>query len=73
MLGNTSLYIYLGTIIFGSMFFGLGLDYIFNINSIDAASLIHIEEDVGAIAILSSVLLWVSMLYFLIKPYFKKA
>lgn len=73
MLGTTSLYIYLGTIIFGSMFFGLGLDYIFDINAIDAASLIHIHEEVGMIEIVSTTLLWASILYFLLKPYFQKA
>lgn len=73
MLGTTSLYIYLGTITLGSMLFGLGLDYIFDINSIDAASLIHIHEEVGIIEIVSTTLLWASILYFLLKPYFKKA
>lgn len=73
MLGKVSLYIYLGTIIVGSIIFGLGLDYIFDANSIDAASLIHIHKEVGFIEILSSVILWVLMLYFILKPYFKKS
>jgi len=73
MLGKTSLYIYLGTIIVGSIVFGLGLDYIFNINSIDASKLIHFHEEVGLIEIVSSTILWASMFYFLAKPYFKKA
>lgn len=73
MLGTTSLYIYLGTIILGSMFFGLGLDYIFDVNSIDAASLVHIHEEVGAIEIVSSGILWASIVYFLFKPYLSKA
>lgn len=73
MLGKTSLYIYLGTIVMGSMLFGLGLDYIFNANSIDAAKLVHIHEEVGPIEILSSLLLWASILYFILKPYLKKA
>ena len=72
MLGKTSLYIYLGTITLGSILFGLGLDYIFDINSIDGAKLIHIHEEVGLIEILSSAILWILILYYLIKPYFKK-
>ena len=71
MLGTRSLYIYLGTIVFGSVIFGLGLDYVFNINDIDPKSLIHIDEEAGMIDILSSVVLWILILYFTIKPYFK--
>ena len=73
MLGKTSLYIYLGTIVLGSMLFGLGLDYIFDANSIDVSKLIHIHEEVGLIEILSSIILWTLILYFILKPYFKKA
>mgnify|MGYP002630436129 FL=1 len=73
MLGKTSLYIYLGTIILGSMLFGLGLDYIFDSNSIDVTKLIHIHEEIGLVAILSSSILWALILYFILKPYFKKA
>ena len=69
MLGMRSLYIYLGTIIVGSVLFGLGLDYIFNINDIDPASLVHMEEEAGVIAMTSSVVLWGSVLYFIVKPY----
>ena len=72
MLGTKSLYIYLGSIIFGSIIFGLGLDYVFSISDIDPASLIHMHEDVGLISILSSIILWILILYFSIKPYFKK-
>lgn len=72
MLGIRSLYIYLGSIIIGSVFFGLGLDYVFDTNSIDPKSLVHIEEDAGTISILSSLILWVLVGYFLIKPYFDK-
>lgn len=72
MLGTTSLYIYLGTIIIGSVLFGLGLDYIFSINSIDASSLIHMTEDVGPIEIISTTIMWLLILYFSIKPYFIK-
>ncbi|MDA3907471.1 MAG: SO_0444 family Cu/Zn efflux transporter [Sulfurimonas sp.] len=72
MLGTKSLYIYLGTIIVGSVLFGLGLDFVFDINSIDAKSLIHMEEEAGILEILSSVVLWSLMLFFIIKPYFKR-
>ena len=72
MLGTRSLYIYLGSIIFGSIFFGLGLDYLFASANINPASLVHIEEKATAIAILSTIILWSFVLYFIIKPYFKK-
>jgi len=71
MLGKISLYIYLGTIVTGSIIFGLGLDYIFDINAIDAASLIHVDEEVGVVEILSTSILWVLMIFFITKPYFK--
>ena len=35
MLGTRSLYIYLGSIIIGSIIFGLGLDYLFSASNID--------------------------------------
>ncbi|MCF6309251.1 MAG: SO_0444 family Cu/Zn efflux transporter [Sulfurimonas sp.] len=72
MLGTKSLYIYLGSIILGSIIFGLGLDLIFDINSIDPKSLIHMHEEVGVIAIASSIVLWGLMLFFITKSYFKK-
>lgn len=72
MLGSKSLYIYLGSIVIGSVIFGLGLDFIFDINSIDPKSLIHIHEEAGALEIASSVILWGLMLYFIAKPIFKK-
>ena len=72
MLGTTSLYIYLGTIIFGSVLFGLGLDFVFDINSIDAKSLVHVPEEVSLLEILSSTILWSLMLYFIFKPYLNK-
>jgi uncharacterized membrane protein YraQ (UPF0718 family) len=63
MLGTKSLYIYLGSIIFGSVIFGLGLDYIFSINDINPASLIHIHEESGLTSIVSSIVLWTLILY----------
>lgn len=72
MLGTKSLVIYLGSIIIGSILFGLGLDYIFNVSAINPTSLIHMHEEGGIIATLSSVILWGLVLYFMTKPYFKK-
>lgn len=73
MLGLRSLYIYLASIVLGSVIFGLGLDFIFDINSIDPKSLIHIDEEAGLLEMLSSALLWGLILFFIIKPYIKKA
>ena len=36
-----------GSIIIGSVLFGLGLDYIFDITSVDPKSLIHMHEEVN--------------------------
>jgi uncharacterized membrane protein YraQ (UPF0718 family) len=72
MLGTKSLMIYLGSIIVGSLLFGLGLDYIFDISAIDPASLIHMHEEGGIIATASALLLWAMILWFIAKPYFKK-
>jgi len=58
MLGTRSLTIYLGTIIIGSVLFGLGLDYLFLSSQIDPQSLVHLHEEVGVISMLSSVVLW---------------
>lgn len=69
MLGSRSLYIYLGTIVVGSVLFGLGLDYIFDINDIDAASLVHMHEEAGLIAMASSLILWGFVVYSIAKPY----
>ena len=72
MLGTKSLYIYLGSIVLGSVLFGLGLDFIFDTNSIDPKSLIHIHEEVGLLEMASSVVLWSMILFFILKPLFKK-
>jgi len=72
MLGTKSLIIYLGSIIIGSILFGLGLDYIFDASAIDPASLIHMDEVGGIIATISSVILWGLILWFMVKPYFEK-
>ena len=72
MLGSRSLTIYLGTIIVGSMLFGLGLDYLFTVSDINPQSLVHMNENAGWIAITSSILLWGFVLYFLLEPYYRK-
>jgi len=72
MLGTKSLVIYLGSIIMGSILFGLGLDYIFDISAIDPTSLIHMDEEAGIISTVSSVILWGLILWFMTKPYLKK-
>lgn len=69
MLGPRSLYIYLGSIIVGSMLFGMGLDYIFDIANISAQSLVHMDENTGFISIVSSLVLWGFVLYYLLEPY----
>ena len=72
ILGNRSLYIYLGSIIVGSILFGLGLDYLFDKNDIDPKALVHMGEHAGIIAYLSSALLWTLVLWFILQPLFAK-
>ena len=72
MLGSRSVYIYLGSIVIGSLAFGLGLDYIFDISNIDPASIINIEENSNFITFSSSIILWGFILYFLLKGYLRK-
>ncbi|TNF43375.1 MAG: permease, partial [Epsilonproteobacteria bacterium] len=67
MLGTRSLWIYLGSITIGSIVFGLGLDYFFSAKDINPASLIHLEEEAGVVAILSSVVLWGLVGYLIFK------
>ncbi|WP_346389067.1 SO_0444 family Cu/Zn efflux transporter [Sulfurimonas sp. NWX367] len=70
MLGTRTLYIYLGTIIAGSLLFGLGLDYLFR--DVNVKELVHMDEDAGFIAWIASLVLWGFVLYYVIKPYFFK-
>ncbi len=72
MLGSRSLAIYLGTIVIGSILFGLGLDFVFDASNIDPASLVHMDEHGGIIATMSAVVLWGMVLYFIAKPWFTK-
>lgn len=66
MLGKTTLYIYLGTIIIGSVLFGFLLDYV--LADVDIKEMIHLHEEAGVIAIGSSIVLWAFVLYFTLKP-----
>ncbi len=66
-LGSRSLYIYLGSIVIGSLIFGLGLDYIFDISNINPLSIINTQENSNFITITSSVILWAFILYFMAK------
>jgi uncharacterized membrane protein YraQ (UPF0718 family) len=68
MLGSRTLIIYLGTIIVGSILFGLGLDWIFE--GVDVKELVHMDEEAGILAWLSSTVLWVFVLYYVIKASF---
>jgi len=70
MLGTRTLYIYLGTIIMGSVLFGFGLDYI--LSGVDVKDLVHLHEEATLLAILSSIILWIFVLYYMLKPYFSK-
>jgi len=72
MLGSRSLAIYLGSIVVGSILFGVGLDYIFDASQIDPASIVHMDKHSGIIATLSSLILWGLVLWFMIKPWFDK-
>ncbi|QOP40232.1 SO_0444 family Cu/Zn efflux transporter [Sulfurimonas marina] len=66
MLGKTTLAIYLGTIVVGSVVFGIGLDYI--LEGVDIKEMIHLDEEAGTIEIGSSIVLWAFVLYFTFKP-----
>jgi len=67
MLGTRSLYIYLGSIIIGSILFGLALDYIFTASDIDPKALIHLHEEAGIFTQLSSIVLWMFLGWFILK------
>lgn len=70
MLGARTLYIYIGTIILGSVAFGFGLDYV--LRDVSVKEMIHMHEEAGLIAQISSVVLWGFVLYYMLKPYLKK-
>lgn len=70
MLGTRTLYIYIGTIIIGSIIFGFGLDYMFR--DVSIKEMIHMHEETGIVTQASSVVLWAFVLYYMIKPYVKR-
>jgi len=67
MLGTRTLYIYLGTIIAGSIIFGLGLDSI--LSDVNVKEMVHIHENASFVAMGSSFVLWAFVLNYLTKPY----
>jgi uncharacterized protein len=69
MLGTRTLYIYLGTIIVGSIIFGLGLDII--LADVNIKEMVHIHEEASSVAMGSSLVLWAFVLYYMVKPYLK--
>lgn len=69
MLGTRSLLIYLATIIGGSLLFGVGMDLLFAAAEINITEMLHAHEEAGILAIGSSIVLWVLLLYFLIQAY----
>ena len=72
MLGTRSLLIYLATIVGGSLLFGIMIDALFDIMRVDPRSVVHVEEEAGILAALSSLLMWVLILWFLLKPLFRR-
>ena len=70
MLGSKTLFIYLGTIVVGSIIFGLGFDYL--LRDVSIKELVHMEEHASLIAWASTVVLWGFVLFYVIKPYFVK-
>jgi uncharacterized membrane protein YraQ (UPF0718 family) len=69
MLGMRSLMIYLGTIIIGSVLFGVIMDMIFTAADIDIKEILDTQEEVGFIAIGSSIVMWLMLLYFMARSY----
>ncbi len=65
MLGTRVLYIYLGTIIIGSTLFGFALDYL--LQDITIKEMIHISEETTIIQWISNVILWVLVIYLILK------
>ena len=72
MLGAKALAIYLATITVGSILFGLLIDLLFGSMQIDPRSVVHVEEEVGLIAALSSIALWILILKNFIPAWMRK-
>ena len=74
MLGMRSLAIYLGTIVIGSLLFGIGMDLLFDAADIDIKAMLTHREEAGFTAVTSAAVMWLLLLYFLLKKrLFKKA
>ena len=69
MLGLRTLYVYLGTIIIGSVAFGFGLDYI--LKDVSVSEMVHLHEETSIVAWASTVILWIFVFYYMLKPYLK--
>ncbi|WP_295006175.1 SO_0444 family Cu/Zn efflux transporter [Sulfurimonas sp.] len=67
MLGLRTLYVYLGTIIIGSVAFGFGLDYI--LKDVSVSEMVHLHEETSLVAWISTVILWIFVFYYILKPY----
>ena len=70
MLGLRTLYVYLGTIVIGSVAFGFGLDYI--LKDVSISEMVHLHEETSLIAWTSTVILWIFVFYYILKPYMKR-
>ncbi len=72
MLGAKTLVIYLGSIIVGSVAFGLLLDTIFAANAMDIKEMVHIHEEASWLDVASTMIMWGFIIYFFIKPWLTK-
>ncbi len=72
LLGMRSLMIYLGSIIIGSILFGVGLDWLFDVQGIEVSHLIPMHEEAGILAIASSLLLWTMVFYRIVREFSMK-
>ncbi len=72
MLGTRSLIIYLATIIVGSLFFGVLMDWAFDAAAIDVRGMLHHEEAAGITAMTASAVMWLLLLYYLIAPLLRR-
>ena len=65
MLGTKAVGIYLATIAIGSIIFGIVLDWIFA--GVDVKAIVHIDEHAGILTMASAALLWILILYHLVR------
>jgi len=70
MLGTKTLIIYLGTIIVGSVLFGLGLDNLFM--EVSIKTLVDYDENLTLLSLLSTFVLWALIVKFLLQSFLKK-